>query len=257
MKKRFTLLIGATHTGTRRLFRLLGSHPQVLACRVAEPHFFTDDAKWALGPDWYRSLWDFREPDERIALEASPDYALDPRVPSPAVRIARMPAGFRFLYLLRDPLERIAGEHLERVADGLAGGPLGADDLAPYLDATRYAAPLARYREHFPREDFLLLSAEALSRGPRAELARACRFLEIDPVFAFPDAEARSPRRPPGRRWRLFGSRRTASGRASAALPQPLITPEAREAALRALRPEVARLAEEWGFDVSGWHLEP
>ena len=82
-------------------------------------------------------------------------------------------------------------------------------------------------------------------------------FLEIDPVFAFPDAEARSPRRPPGRRWRLFGSRRTASGRASAALPQPLITPEAREAALRALRPEVARLAEEWGFDVSGWRLEP
>ena len=129
MRARFALLIGALGCETVRFFRQLGSHPQVLPCRVAEPRFFTDDRKWALGADGYRSLWDFREPEGRIALEASSDYALHPSVPCPAERVARMPAGFRILYLLRDPLERIEAHHEH--AHGRAGLP----DLAAPLHA--------------------------------------------------------------------------------------------------------------------------
>jgi len=254
MKKRFALIIGAPRCGTTRLFRLLGSHPQVLACRVKEPRFFSDDRKWALGIEWYRTLWDFREPDERIAIEASSDYACHPGVPSPAQRIARTPAGFRLIYLLRDPWERIASQHAFDVAEGRAEPELDARTLSRYLDASRYASQLEHYRRHFPREDVLLLSAEAMARDPRGTLQGACRFLEIDPFFGFPEA-AEPPLRPPRRAGRLarWAAQLRGRWRPPARGRRGGLDPALRAVAARQLDSELARLEAEWGFDVSGW----
>lgn len=264
MKKRFALVIGAMKSGTTTLFRQLGSHPQVLPCRVKEPKFFTDDQKWSLGLDWYRSLWDFREPDERIALEASTDYAKHPSVPCPAERIARTPAGFRFIYLLRNPLERIESHHTHAWAEGWAEGTLEQGVLRHHVDVSRYAEQLARYREHFPAEDFLLLRFEELSRDPLAVLRRVCRFLEIDPFFAFPDAHVahnatvgRLVKPRDGGPWwgRLRGLRRLARYRAPRVERKFRLASEQREFVLEELRDDLARLRAEWGFDPSPWNL--
>jgi hypothetical protein len=267
VKKRFALVIGAPCAGTTALFRLLGSHPQVISCRVKEPRFFTDDRKWALGIDWYRSLWDFREPDKRIAVEASSDYAWHPRVPSPALRIAQTPAGFRFLYLLRHPLERIVAQHAADLAEGRVEGALDAHRLEFHLDASRYAAQLEAYRRHFPQEDFLLLSAELLAQEPRSVLERVCCFLEIDPYFGFPEVESlrageaaqRGARRRPQTGWReslMAPLRRAGSHRPAASAPPPVLPEALRAAALQVLRDDLVRLGEEWGFDVSAWGLD-
>jgi hypothetical protein len=261
MKKRFALLIGAPHTGTTGLFRGLGSHPQVVPCRVMEPRYFTDARKFGLGLDWYRSLWEFQEPDQRVAIEASSDYAWHPHVECPAERIARSPAGFRFVYVVGDPLARIAAHHARDAAEGLTGPRLEPRELRRYVDATRYASQLERYRRHFPAEDFLLIDAADLARDPYAVLTRACRFLEIDPYFAFPDVRdqlvraAAAARRQPGRlaRWR---ERLHPTRAPRAASPPASLAPGVREAALRELRPEALRLAEAWGVDISGWRLE-
>ena len=248
MKKRFAVIIGAPHAGTTRLFGLLGAHPQVLPCRVKAPRFFTDDRKWELGIEWYRSLWDFREPDERLALEASTDYACHPRTPSPAGRIARTPAGFRFLYLLRDPVERIAAE---RAADPDVDG---RHDLARYLDASRYAAQLDQYACHFSKSDVLLLPAEDLGRDA---LARVSHFLEIDPSFDFPDPGTGTcePVRNGRGSWLERLRRRLAGPFPAPFPPEDALPPALREAAHRALRDDLARLEGEWGFDVSRWRL--
>ncbi len=43
MKRRFAIVIGAMKSGTTSLFRHLGTHPEVLPCRVKEPKFVSDE----------------------------------------------------------------------------------------------------------------------------------------------------------------------------------------------------------------------
>jgi hypothetical protein len=263
VKKRFALLIGSLGSGTSLLFRQLAEHPQVAACRVKEPRFFTDDRKWERGLDFYRSLWDFREPDERIALEASADYARHPQVPCPAPRIAQVPTGFRFLYLLRDPLERIETHHALARASGHCSTSLAGGVPREILDASRYAAQLEAYRAHFAAGDFLLLSYEELVRDPGALLRRACRFLEIDPYFAFPEPpggrRAQAARAPAARRGWLAKLWRRARREAPTPAPQQAgrerLSAEQRAHCLAELRGDLARLARDWHFDTSGWKL--
>jgi hypothetical protein len=266
MKKRFALIIGAAGSGTTRLFRQLGSHPQVIPCRVKEPNFFTDERKWALGVDWYRSLWDFREPDERIAVEASTDYAKHPVVACPAQRIARTPSGFRILYILRNPIERIESHQTRAFGAGWAPQALDPSVLAEHIDISRYARQLDGYREHFPAEDLLLLRFDDLVSDPPAQLRRVCRFLEIDPYFGF--AELRPASAPPSRSrlapggdggWlsKLPGLRRLLRRRPVVRVERSFtLTPEQRALVLHELRDDLARLESEYGFDVSGWCLE-
>lgn len=261
MKKRFTVLIGAIGAGTTSLFRQLGAHPQVLPCRVAEPRFFTDDRKWAMGIEFYRSLWDFREPDERIALEASTEYALHPHVRCPAERMAQMPTGFRFVYLLRDPLARIEAHHARALEQGAVQRPIAEGVPAEVVDGSRYAAQLEAYRDWFPPEDFLLLAHEAVERDPATELRRVCSFLEIDPYFGFPGLGDREVPAQPATRPRLLERLRTqlssspAAG-ASRLRPPPGLTAEQRARLREELRTDAERLQRDWGFDASVWDAE-
>jgi hypothetical protein len=116
------------------------------------------------------------------------------------------------------------------------------------------------YRQHFRREDFLLLRSEDLERDPLELMKRVCRFLEIDPYFGFPDLTAlRVPvpggwlgRLPGLSRWRR--RRRPPGGEAERG--RCGLGPQQRAYALRELRDDLAKLEGEWDFDVSGWHLE-
>jgi hypothetical protein len=260
VKKRFTLLIGAVGSDTTSLFRQLGVHPQVLPCRVAEPRFFTDDRKWAGGVEFYRSLWDFREPDERIALEASTEYACHPHVRCPAERMAQMPTGFRFIYLLRDPLARIEAHHALALEQGSVRQPITAGVPPEVVGASRYAAQLEAYRDWFPPEDFLLLAQEALERDPAAQLRRICSFLEIDPYFGFPSLAGQDEARPaarPSLLERLRAQVSSSPARPAAALPPPpALSAEQRARLQQELRQDTESLRREWGFDVSIWDAE-
>jgi hypothetical protein len=257
MKKRFALILGGPHAGTTRLFRRLGTHPQVVGCRVSEPRFFSDDRKWALGLDWYRTLWDFREPDERIAIEASNEYARHPLVPCPAARVAQTPAGFRFVWLLREPVARIAAWHAARVADGLAEPASHVRELDCELAASRYANQLAAWRQHFPAQDFLLLCFEEWLRSPEAVLEQICRFLEIDPAQALPDPDS-GPRAQAvqGRRSRGVGrwlAARRGDGLELHGAAPPGLPAGVEEALEQELAGERDRLADEWGFAPALW----
>ena len=261
MKKRFALIIGAACSGTTTLFRHLGTHPQVLPCRVKEPRFFTDDHKWELGVEWYRSLWDFREPDERIAIEASSEYTMHPSVPSPAGRIAQTPAGFRFVYLMRDPIERIEFHHARAWEEGSIEWKVADGVLPQHIEASRYAAQLDRYREHFPPEDFLLMRFEDLQSDPVAELRRICRFLEIDPDYAFPGVGQATEARPKSWLERVSGTfRRLGRARVrSDRRGEPAtgrLSPSQRARVLSELRPDLDRLSQGYGVDTSLWQTD-
>lgn len=265
MKQRFAIIIGAMKSGTTSLFHHLSSHPEVLPCRVKEPKFFSDEKKWAYGFDWYRSLWDLRDTDQRVALEATTDYAKHPAVPSPARRIAEAPGEFRLLYILRNPLDRIESHHTHAFERGWTEQPLEDGVVEHHINVSRYAMQLDRYLEHFEREAILLLDFEDLKRDPLALMQRVCGFLEIDPEHPFLELdrahntlrEASAPRSRLARLAARLGLRRLRPPRFSAPPARRFqLSPEQREFALGELRDDLRRLRDEHGFDVSRWGLD-
>ncbi len=273
MIDRFALIIGAMKCGTTSLFTYLSRHPEVAPSREKEPDFFSHDAKWSQGFDWYHALWDFDSDVHRVALEASTCYTKIPEFPDAAQRIAGVRADLRFIYILRDPIERIESHYRHHVLHGTEQGKRPIDKaITPDMIAiSKYAMQIAEYYRRFPANRVLLLAFEDLRSDPRALLERVCRFLEIDPAWEFRGLETahhpsdhaiyRFLERVPGLpavvkmfpvryrqviRMRL--ARRFSRGARLSAGHRDRIRAE--------LRDDMRRLHEEFGFDTSRWQSD-
>lgn len=182
---RFALIIGGMKCGTTSLFEILSQHPEVAASRIKEPTFFSDDGVWAKGWDWYTGLWDWAEARHEIALEASPAYTAFPSVPNVPERISSVDgASFRFIYMLRNPLDQIPSNVRHTL---YAGWGQSVDEGIPdwMIDLVRYAMQIDRYLDRFPRDQLLLVTLEEFQSQPESVLRRICSFLGVDPDFEF------------------------------------------------------------------------
>ena len=178
--ERFALILGAMKSGTTTLFRLLERHPAVAPARDKEPNFFTRAELRDRGRGWYEELWDFDPQRHRWALEASTEYTKLPVFPSGAPFIARLDAEVRFIYLLRDPLERIRSEVNHGLAQGFARGPVH-HGLDPAVVATsNYRFQLWPYVQTFGRDRILVLHLRDLQADPAGTAARVFRFLDLE-----------------------------------------------------------------------------
>ncbi len=99
-------LIGAQKAGTTTLAFLLDQHPDIALSDPKEPGYFVDpDAK---GLEWYRGCFPAKLP--AMLLDASTGYTMmaaqsgaDDSVP---LRIKAAAPDARFIYVLRDPVDR-------------------------------------------------------------------------------------------------------------------------------------------------------
>lgn len=184
----FTLIIGAQKCGTTSLFKYLSQHPQISPCRKKEPSFFAKDEVWERGWDWYCSLWEEIPDGNKTALEASPGYTIQPA--KSAARIASVHRDFRFIYIMRNPLERVEsalhhGYYKDWGKKRRDGGDPFEFLLPRVIDASKYAKNIGEYYQRFPSDRILLLQLEDLKREPNNLMAKVCRFLEIDSNYLF------------------------------------------------------------------------
>ena len=196
---------GAQKSGTTTLHRLLETHPQIFfPKRPQEIHFFDLESAYRRGLGWYQGLFaDWR--GERVIAQTSPLYLYHPRV---AERIAAVAPGARFLFLLRNPVDRAYSHYwherrygweslpfeqaLAAEPERLRGGEEARRHYS-YLDRGRYAHQLARYLDRFPREQILVLLYDQLTADLAGLGARAAAFLGVDPASLVlpPSGEAR------------------------------------------------------------------
>jgi hypothetical protein len=175
------LVIGAMKAGTTALHDYLGAHPQIFMSRRKELKFFSNDLNWRQGVEWYRSHFEQAPGHVRVG-ESSPHYTRATQFPGVPERIASVLPDVRFIYLVRDPIERIRSAYLHRVSKGKESRSLeeavARDE--PYVNDSRYAWQLDHYLRHFHRARILVVESERL-RDERAEtLARILGFLEVD-----------------------------------------------------------------------------
>jgi len=116
--------------------------------------------------------------------EASTSYTKHPRYEGAAERAARMIPDARFVYVVRDPVERIRSHYEHNVVLGEETDPLevALSRNPAYLDYSRYSMQLDRWLEWFPRDRFLVITSEDL-RSDRARM--------VSEVLAFIGADAR------------------------------------------------------------------
>ena len=187
------MVIGVQKAGTTALFDHLGDEPGVALSDVKEVHFFDDESLDWERPDYELYHRRFPPPDGRLRGEATPIYAY---WPSGLERIAAYNPAVRLVLMLRDPVERAWSHWRMEYARGVetepfawcirqgrqrlfAAEPWGHHREFSYVERGFYGEQVDRLLRIFPRDQLLILQAEALRTDPTQVLAELRAFLGL------------------------------------------------------------------------------
>ncbi|MGD2180986.1 sulfotransferase domain-containing protein [Lusitaniella coriacea] len=281
----FTLIVGAAKCGTTSLFFYLSQHPQICPCKIKEPKFFSRDERWNKGFQWYQGLWNWDEQVHKTALEATPGYTDHFPITIEVVqRIASIDANFKFIYIMRNPLERIEsalqhGYYQARVGKSGNGEDAFEHFLKSAIDKSKYAQKISEYYRQFLKEDILLLQLDDLKETPSAVMQQVCIFLKINDSFEFTNLEKAHNKKNSYRTdtlWRKLTRMKRLQPMANLIPEQykkqlrtylsrpprtakdvpPTLTQKQKKEILRDLREDLHQLHWEYGVDVTRWGFE-
>lgn len=271
------LIVGAQKSGTTSLHRLLESHREVyLPRRYQEIHYFDLEENFRRGPQWYESLFEGWS-GEPYCAQTSPLYMYEAPV---AERIEALLGQPRFLFILRNPVERAYSHYWHEVRFGYE--PLSFEEALDreqeriarsfedrrhysYVDRGRYAAQVERFYRRFGKQRCLVLLQDELKASADAVRSRLAAFLGL-PVEGFA-GEGRggfhfNRAGVPRSRW-LQRLRRHLRRWTPLALAidrinlrrdgYPPMDPATRQRLEAELGPEIQALEELTGLDLSGW----
>lgn len=185
-------IIGAPKCGTTSLHAYLNQHPQIGMSLKKETHFFIGPENIAYPAkridrlDDYERLFDLAF---KVRGEASPSYSAYPMHQGAPERIVKLVPDAKFIYLVRDPIDRTVSHYMHRVAmEGErrslreALGDL-TDRSSPYLCPSLYASQLDHYLRCFRRERILVIDQADLLTDRRGTLREIFAFLSVAETF--------------------------------------------------------------------------
>ncbi len=174
------MIIGAMKCGTSTLQAQLAAQQGVFMTTPKEPNFFSDDAEYAKGLDWYRGLYDAADA-HALRGEASTHYTKLPTYPHTLPRMTQVLESQKLIYMIRNPITRAISHYIHEWTEARMGhDPIAAFQTAPELiDYGRYAYQITPYIEAFGSEHIHLTSLEQLKADPQGELSRIGAFLDL------------------------------------------------------------------------------
>jgi len=174
------IIIGAMKAGTTTLYEYLARHPAIGMSREKETDFFIETRNWPRGLAWYHAQF---APGRARYGEASPNYTKMQAFPGVPARVAALIPGCKLIFIARDPVDRAVSQYRHAVLSGEPVPPPaalpGSHALQHLIDTSAYAAQLAPWLAHFPREAFLFLQFESLVATPARVLSQVAAFLDI------------------------------------------------------------------------------
>jgi hypothetical protein len=279
--------------GTSSLHRYLDLHPEIAMSATKELNFFlpvdagsgagaaeapedgllAERSNRGRGRRWYESQFS----DAPVRGESSVAYSF-PWFPGVAETMAAELDDPRFVYVVRDPIERMLSHRHQFIRrDTRSTVDALLDERGPYLQATRYATALRPFLDRFDRDQILIVDQARLRHEREDVLTEILAFLDLDPEPVISSAELAQEWNVTASKGRAFQIaervRSSAPGAAIAArLPRQLQTQaaealrrdpsEAEEDGLDAgqqarllalLEPEIASLEDLTGWDLSDW----
>jgi hypothetical protein len=189
------MIVGAAKSGTTTLYRYLVHHPQIFLPKIKEPEFFSDDAVFSKGVDWYLSL--FAEAKQnQMRGEASTTYTRWPHTADAATRIHELVPSVKLIYIMRHPVERAYAHyahHMRLKVTMTFEEALSRSSI--YLDCSMYMRQIDRYLRYFSGDSFLFVTLDELKDAPNATLQKLQTFLGIEPLDLLRDGPIHSNER--------------------------------------------------------------
>ncbi|MEO1196944.1 MAG: sulfotransferase domain-containing protein [Pseudomonadota bacterium] len=193
------IVLGAMKCGTTTLAAQLGAQDGIFMTDPKEPNYFSDDAVYAKGPDWYRALFHAAAPGD-LKGEASTHYTKRPELPDTVARMTSAVAQVRLVYMIRNPMARLVSHYIHEWSQGVLSRPLEVELEAhsPLVDYGRYGWQITPFVEAYGRDAILLTSLERWKQDGQAELARVAAHIGFqgEVALASDDAENVSAARP-------------------------------------------------------------
>lgn len=205
---------GVTKAGTTSLHYYLSQHPDIYMSEVKEPWFFV--LHYDKGIAYYENTYFSGVKNEKVIGEATPGY-LD--IPNAKVRIKKYYPDMKFIFILRDPIDR-AYSHwqmnrrnsydsypfLKAVNEAISLLPQTSDDLFTenrlktffdpnnldknnparerYITSGFYAEQVKGFIDLFGEEQIKIFLFEDLKQNPTKLLSECIQFLGVDNSIA-------------------------------------------------------------------------
>ena len=252
----------------------LDAHPEISMSRQKELNFFSFDRHWQRGEDWYGRHFSSAA---AIRGESSPSYSKFPKVPHVPERMRTVIPSARFIYLVRDPVERIVSHYMHRLERGNEKQSLNEAlrefEGNQYVDCSRYHMQLQQYLCHFSQSQILVVSAEGMKENRHETLRDVFRFLNVDESVRSPRHDAIYHASTPhglvrrtaegtrlGRKIRTYVPHSivhwaATRGDKEREVVPPSLDPGLRQALCDYLREDVERLRTQVGRDFAEWSI--
>lgn len=219
-------LIGAMKAGSTALHHCLNKHPDVFMSKPKEPGFFSRDNRFSKGPIWYRSHFKGASASQ-VWGDSSTCYSRSTMYPKTATRIYDVNPNARFLYIVRDPVERAFSHYKHRMDEAvISGNPILSykqflNDDQEVLVTGRYYFQIKPYYDLFGAENIHVCSFDDLVSNTHDTLAKVWDFLNVSPNFS---SEAGLPsKNESGSSLVYFHTNKTIKALRNFALMKPLI----------------------------------
>lgn len=194
--ERLVFLLGAQKAATTTLAHLLNQHPEVCLSEPKEPNFFTNS--FGEGTNWYQACFDTNN-ETSVCLDASTSNSmidLHRRPDSPnnlaPKRIKDFCPDAKFIYVLRDPVERTYSAYWHEVKVGREIRPFleALKENSEYQATSCYHLQLTSYLQYFAPEQFLLVNFEDIKRNSQAIVTQCLAFLDLTDTIIDPISSA-------------------------------------------------------------------
>lgn len=190
------VIAGVQKGGTTALFDYLADYPDIALPEVKEQHFFDDEDRDWVRPDYGAYHARFPDPADRPCGEATPIYAY---WPNSLERIAAYNPAMKLIMVLRDPVQRAWSHWRMEYARGVEtqpfawciregrqrlfdGVPWGHHREVSYVERGFYGEQMERLYGLFQREQVLVLTSDALRSAPGEALGQVRALLGLPPV---------------------------------------------------------------------------
>jgi hypothetical protein len=190
-------LIGSMKSGTTYLRKLLASHPAIFMCEPDEPSYFVDprQLKVIWRDMWERGFWRseahylrlfLSAGDATILGEASTNYTKLPLVSGVPEKIQAFNPDARFIYLLRDPIQRTISHYWHMVRHHVEHRSIfrAIREDNQYLTVSHYAMQIKPYLERFGNDRVAIVTLESLARQPIEVMRELYEWLGVDMGYA-------------------------------------------------------------------------
>lgn len=277
--------IGAQKCGTSSLHRYLDLHPEISMSKLKEPRYFASQPgnlgiERIADRQRYLGLFEHGKP---VRGESSPEYSVFPEVKGVAARIASEVPDAKFIYLVRDPVERIRSQIVLRSSLGLMASPRAGEAIRKLpidnmMWRSLYMTQLDQYLEYFPRESICVVDSRDLMEDRDVTLQGIFGFIGVSSTFRHPGflevANASDFHKAPPALWgrlrampvlggvrgdRLRRTRRAVrrliSDEFGTEIPKPRIDDSLRLELEEVFRPEVERLRDFTGRAFEHWSV--